>query len=139
MSTSTWRVPLGQLMSDESLAAMPQGVKLVVYSNGVENAAKAMVMLKLAGYDSSLLLGGYNHWQQQVLNPDIPAQAADDETPEVARQRAISCYFTGAAAAAPAEVAPAPIEAPTPVVPAFAPPVTVPAGETPGLILDEGC
>ena len=98
--------------------------------------AKAAVMLRLIGLDSYLLSGGYNAWHQHILNPDIPAQVADDETPQVALQRAIACHFTGASAQAPAEVA-----EPVKAAPAFTPPVFTPpaAPEEGGLIVDEGC
>jgi len=87
-------IPLSKLALPETLEGLPRERKLVVYSNGSEQAAKASVMLRLAGFDAYLLLGGYNHWQARVLNPDLPQQAADGETPEEALQRAISCYFS---------------------------------------------
>ena len=106
----------------------------MVYSNGSEQAAKASVMLRLAGFDAYLLLGGYNHWQERILNPDIPDEAADDETPQDALKRAISCYF-----ATPGERTVS--ELPTPVQPAkpagFMPPTAPgPTGKRPR---DEGC
>lgn len=87
--------PLAALTTADSIKKLPDDKKIVVYSNGSENAAKAVVILRLLGLDSYLLSGGYNAWQQQVLNPDIPPQAYDDEAPKVATQRAISCYFSG--------------------------------------------
>ncbi len=87
-------IPLAKLLLPETLESLPQERKLVVYSNGSEQAAKASVMLRLAGFDAYLLLGGYNHWQERILNPDIPDEAADDETPQDALKRAVSCYFS---------------------------------------------
>jgi hypothetical protein len=89
-----------------NLNQLSDSKKIIIYSNGSENAAKAAVMLRLLGLDSYLLSGGYNAWQQQVLNPDISAQASDDEAPKVATQRAISCYFSGAteSAASPVKI-----------------------------------
>ena len=125
-------IPLASLVLTETLQSLPRERKLVVYSNGSEQAAKASVMLRMAGFDAYLLLGGYNHWQQRVLNPDIPTEAADDEMPEQALQRAISCYF-----AAPGERTVS--ELPTMPKPAkpFTPPL-VPAagGQRPK---EEGC
>ena len=128
-------IPMAVLVKPDSLKEL-SGKKIIVYSNGSENAAKAAVMLRLMGLDSYLLSGGYNAWHQDVLNPDVPAQVADDETPQVALQRAIACHFTGASAQAPAEA----VE-PVKAAPAFTPPVFTPpaAPEEGGLIVDEGC
>ena len=133
-------LPIVELVSHASLQALPQGRKIILYSNGSEDAAKAEVMLRLAGYEAYLLLGGYNYWNQHILNPDIPAAAADGEAPELAERRAISCFFAaGGAAGAPSTEA---VTAPQPAP--FTPPVLPSTGETgaleaPGLIIEEGC
>ena len=111
------------------------GKKVIVYSNGSENAAKAAVMLRLMGIDGYLLTGGFNAWQQHVLNPDISEHAVDDELPQVALQRAISCHFKGGGAHNHAEEI-KPVEIPKP---AFTPPVFTPPAAPGGLIVDEGC
>lgn len=98
-------IPLAQLVSDESLGTLPTDRKVIVFSNGSENAAKAAVMLRLSGIDAQLLAGGYNAWHAKILNPDISASALDGESPQVSEQRAYSCYFVGersGAATAPA-------------------------------------
>jgi hypothetical protein len=82
-------------VSDETLARLPTNRMLLVYSNGSENAAKAAVMLRLAGFDAHLLVGGYSAWHEKILNPDISAEALDGESLRVAEQRAYSCYFVG--------------------------------------------
>ena len=74
---------------------MPADRKVIVYSNGSENAAKASTMLRLAGLDAHLVTGGYNAWHERILNPDIPAEELDGESPQVSAQRAYSCYFVG--------------------------------------------
>lgn len=129
-------MPMTVLTTSDSLKELA-GKKVIVYSNGSENAAKAVVMLRIMGLDGYLLSGGHNAWQQHVLNPDIPAQVADDEAPQVALQRAIACHFSGASAQAPVEAV-QPVEK---AAPAFTPPVfTAPAApEAGGLIVDEGC
>lgn len=129
-------IPLATLLQPDTLQALPQERKLVIYSNGSEQAAKASVMLRVAGFDAFLLLGGYNHWQARILNPDIPADAPDDETPEQALQRTISCYFSDPGERTAREL-------PTPQVkPAkpkgFTPPLA-PAGEGEKPPVDEGC
>ena len=128
-------LPLAVLTTADSLNKLSDSMKIIVYSNGSENAAKAAVMLRLLGLNSYLLSGGYNAWQQQVLNPDIPVQAVDDEAPQVALQRAIACHFKGATAQAPAMAA-KPVKKASP---AFTPPVFAPPAAPAGLIVDEGC
>ena len=88
-------VPLAELVTDETIAGLPSDRKVVVYSNGSENAAKASTMLRLAGLDAHLVTGGYNAWHERILNPDIPAEELDGENPQVSAQRAYSCYFVG--------------------------------------------
>lgn len=88
-------IPIAEIVSDETLARLPTNRMLLVYSNGSENAAKAAVMLRLAGFDAHLLVGGYSAWHEKILNPDISAEALDGESLRVAEQRAYSCYFVG--------------------------------------------
>jgi rhodanese-related sulfurtransferase len=125
-------IPLASLILPETLKTLPQERKLVVYGNGSEQSAKASVMLRVAGFDAYLLLGGYNHWQERVLNPDIPTEAADGETPQQALQRAISCYFTDPGERTVSEL-PTPVQPVKPFTPPLAPAA---AGERPK---DEGC
>ena len=88
-------IPLAELVADETIAGLPADRKVVVYSNGSENAAKAATMLRLAGLDAHLVTGGYNAWHERILNPDIPAEELDGENPQVSAQRAYACYFVG--------------------------------------------
>jgi rhodanese-related sulfurtransferase len=88
-------IPLAELVASETIAGLPGDRKVVVYSNGSENAAKAATMLRLAGLDAHLVTGGYNAWHERILNPDIPAEELDGESPQVSAQRAYSCYFVG--------------------------------------------
>ena len=88
-------VPLAELVTEEAIAGLPADRKVVVYSNGSENAAKASTMLRLAGLDAHLVTGGYNAWHERILNPDISAEELDGESPQVSAQRAYSCYFVG--------------------------------------------
>ena len=133
-------LPLAELVSDQSLRALPKGRKIVLYSNGSEDAAKAEVMLRLAGFEAYLLLGGYNHWQQHILNPDIPLTAADGEAPEVAEQRAISCFFAGGRVAGAPATEPVTVSKPLPFTPPVRPASEATGGaQEPGLIIEEGC
>ena len=88
-------IPLAELVTAASLENLPHDRKIVVYSNGSENAAKGEVMLRLAGFDAHLLAGGYNAWHQRILNPNISADELDGESLQISAQRALSCYFVG--------------------------------------------
>lgn len=88
-------IPLAQLVTDESLAGLPNDRKVIVYSTGSENGAKASTLLRVAGLDAHVVTGGYNAWHQRILNPDISAAELDGESPVVSAQRAYSCYFVG--------------------------------------------
>jgi rhodanese-related sulfurtransferase len=88
-------IPLAEIASSETIATLPTDRKVVVYSNGSENAAKASTMLRLAGLDAHMVTGGYNAWHQRILNPDISAEELDGESLKVSAQRAYACYFVG--------------------------------------------
>jgi len=106
-------LPLAELVTSETIATLPADRKIVVYSNGSENAAKAATMLRLAGLDAHLVTGGYNAWHQRILNPDIPAEELDGESLQVSAQRAYACYFVGDRGEGAAErLAPEPFEPP---------------------------
>lgn len=88
-------IPLAELVTSEVMADLPADRKIVIYSNGSENAAKAATMLRLTGLDAHLVTGGYNAWHARILNPDIPAEELDGESLQVSAQRAYACYFVG--------------------------------------------
>ncbi|MEA2079358.1 MAG: rhodanese-like domain-containing protein [Pseudomonadota bacterium] len=127
-------LPVPELVSPEQLKTLPKDRKVIVYSQGSETAAQAVVLLRLVGYNANLLLGGYNFWSQHVLNPDIHPTQADGEYPRVPEQQAIACYFVGGNT-----VAQAPALVRKPRTPAFVPPVSQPAAHPPPPEFDEGC
>lgn len=88
-------IPIAKLLTNEALAELPTDRKVVVYSTGSENGAKASTLLRVAGLDAHVVTGGYNAWHQRILNPDISAEELDGESPVVSAQRAYSCYFVG--------------------------------------------
>jgi rhodanese-related sulfurtransferase len=88
-------ISIAQLLTDEALAELPTDRKVIVYSTGSENGAKASTLLRVAGVDAHVVTGGYNAWHQRILNPDISADELDGESPVVSAQRAYSCYFVG--------------------------------------------
>lgn len=128
-------IPLVQLVTGAAIDSLPVDRTIVVYSTGSENAAKAAVMLRLAGRDARLLSGGFNFWTSRIENPDIPASAADDETPRIAKRRAIYCYFAGESA--PRDAPPAPAE-PAGYLPPVSP-VTDWSRSGGPLVIEEGC
>lgn len=87
-------VPLAALLSEASLAALPPGRKVVVYSNGTAHAAQAALLLRLVDRHAYALLGGFNHWQAYLNNPDS-AGAAEMDPVERAEYQAVACYFAG--------------------------------------------
>ncbi len=128
-------LPVPELISPEQMKTLPKDRRVIVYSQVSETAAQAAVLLRLAGYHADLLLGGYNFWTQHVLNPNIPAAQADEESQSGAERQAIACYFVGGNKLA--QAAPPP---PPPPKPAFVPPVSTPSA--PPLVYpahNEGC
>lgn len=120
-----------ELLSVEQLEKLPDDRKLIVYSQGSETAAQTVVLLRLQGYNANLLLGGYNFWSRQVLNPDIHPTLADGEYSRTPEQQAIACYFVGGDKMT---------QASTPVrKPAFVPPVVSRPATPPPPATDEGC
>ncbi|MGB5177651.1 MAG: rhodanese-like domain-containing protein [Gammaproteobacteria bacterium] len=119
-------IAVTELVTPAKLEALPTDRKVILYSQGSEVAAQAVVLLRLAGYDASLLLGGYNFWAQHVLNPDISPILSDGEYPRVAEQQAIACYFVGGD-----QMEQAPAAVSKPKIPAFIPPLSTPVAPRP--------
>ena len=88
-------IAIAQVVTADSLATLPTDRKIVVYSNGSENGAKAATLLRIAGLDAHVVTGGYNAWHARILNPDISAEELDGESLQVSQQRAYACYFVG--------------------------------------------
>ena len=86
--------PLGGLMSDASLDALPAGRKIVVYSNGTAHAAQAALLLRLIDREAYALLGGFNHWQAYLNDPQLAGTAEMDPVRR-AEYQAVSCFFEG--------------------------------------------
>ncbi|MDH3466028.1 MAG: rhodanese-like domain-containing protein [Gammaproteobacteria bacterium] len=88
-------ISLPMLVSAEGRKRIRNSQTVVVYSNGSEYAAKAAVMLRLAGIQASFLLGGYNHWGSYILNPEQDTDQADSELLTFTERRALTCSFCG--------------------------------------------
>jgi len=87
-------VPLAALLSDASLAGLPTGRKLVVYSNGTAHAAQAALLLRLVDRDAYALLGGFNYWQAYLHDPQA-AGVAEMDPVKRAKYQAVACFFAG--------------------------------------------
>ncbi|MCG6967419.1 MAG: rhodanese-like domain-containing protein [Chromatiaceae bacterium] len=87
-------VPLSALLSDASLATLPQGRRLVIYSNGTAHAAQAALLLRLVDRDAYALLGGFNYWQAYLNDPQSAGVAEMDPVAR-ARYQAVACFFAG--------------------------------------------
>lgn len=87
-------VPLAGLMSDDALGALPPGRKVVVYSNGTAHAAQAALLLRLVEREAYALLGGFNHWQAYLHDPQVAGAAEMDPVRRAAYQ-AVACRFAG--------------------------------------------
>lgn len=130
-----WNIPIAYLFTQESLGKLPEDRKLIVYSSGSQNAAKATVLLRLTGFNAHVLAGGYGAWHQEILNPDIPLEASSGESPALAQQRAYACYFVGERSGTATLSAGAALKP-------FVPPVFVETeeeGELPPPAAEEGC
>jgi rhodanese-related sulfurtransferase len=87
-------LPLAGLMSDASLEAIPQGRRVVVYSNGTAHASQAALLLRLADRDAYALIGGFNHWLAYLNDPQT-AGAAEMDASQRAAYQAVACRFAG--------------------------------------------
>ena len=87
-------IPLSALMSDDSLASLPLGRKVVIYSNGTAHAAQAALLLRLVERDAYALLGGFNYWQAYLNDPE-KAGVAEMDAAQRAQYQAVACYFAG--------------------------------------------
>jgi rhodanese-related sulfurtransferase len=87
-------ISLAGLLAADSLASLPAGRTIVVYSNGSAHAAQAALLLNLTGRDALALLGGYNYWQAYLHDPE-KAGVAEMDPAERARYQAVACRFAG--------------------------------------------
>jgi len=86
-------IPVAELLGPVGLDNLPDDRKIVLYSQGTESAARAAVVLQLAGLDAYSLSGGYDRWLHIMTDPDAVQEAGD--APSRARRQAVQCYFEG--------------------------------------------
>lgn len=85
---------LADLLSDEGRASLPDGRKLILYSDRGAEGAQAAALLRLIGLDAHALEGGYRAWEAYVAGPTgTPKTAAEGQA--MAKQQAVACYFQG--------------------------------------------
>lgn len=93
-------IPMPQLLEKSSLEELPQDKMIVLYSNGSSHAAQAWLVMNAAGFDAMILEGGFNYWNQAVLNPKAPETgAADDEILRYQARVAVANHFGGGSGA----------------------------------------
>lgn len=92
-------IPLGDILSDEWVDYLDQGIKMnIIYSNGTTNAHQAWMILRQLGYENNYVLqGGLNYWVEIILNPSEPKTSSpDDEFAKYHFRKGASQYFGGA-------------------------------------------
>lgn len=73
-------IPLDRLLKRSTIdSEFNDGKQVVLYSNGSTHAAQAWLVLNAAGVNASMLEGGFNYWNEAILNPAAPAGQSDDE------------------------------------------------------------
>jgi rhodanese-related sulfurtransferase len=99
-------IPLERLLQKSTLEELPGEKLLVIYSNGSSHAAQAWLVMKTAGFDSYMLAGGFNYWNNVIMNPEAPSnqgegkqEISDDEMLRFRTRLAVKNYFGGDAAA----------------------------------------
>jgi rhodanese-related sulfurtransferase len=90
-------IPLDTLLKRSTVESeFVDGKMVILYSNGTSHAAQAWLVLKTAGIDCYILDGGYNYWNETVLNPKNPgADAANDEVLKYQAAQSVADYFGG--------------------------------------------
>ncbi len=119
-----YHIPTAELVELRDLHDYPlyQNEKIVLYSDGGIHSAQAWFLLRAEGFAGAyILLGGLDAWKDDVLFPELPIDATQDELASFERRRAVSELFGGQArtsggdAAKPSEVMLPKVKPPTPV------------------------
>jgi rhodanese-related sulfurtransferase len=130
-------VPLAKLFNNDELQRLSHAARVVLYSNGTDQAAQAAVLLRIAGVSAVSLAGGFDYWAEHTMN--LPAATGGEKSPDAAKRAAIIRALNDCpplpeakipplrpVSAAPAP-APAPPKAPpTPAAPKSSAPVILP-------------
>ncbi len=96
---SAENIPLKTLLTQAAIEQELSDDKIVVlYSNGNSHAHQAWLVLNSAGKSVYALEGGYNSWNNLILNPKKPLSASDDEILQYKAVAAVAKHFGGSQA-----------------------------------------
>jgi rhodanese-related sulfurtransferase len=90
-----YHIPSARLITPGAIQELQlaSGDTIVIYDDGSGDAARAAASLRARGLESVYVLpGGFYDWLDQVMNPQLPNDAA---SAAYQRQRELSLYFGG--------------------------------------------
>jgi rhodanese-related sulfurtransferase len=122
-SYATYHIPTAELVELRDLNDYPlyHNEKIVLYSDGGIHSAQAWFLLRAKGFAGAyILLGGLDAWKDEILFPELPADATPVEVASFERRRTVSELFGGkprtdGSTAQPSEVVLPKVEPPAPV------------------------
>ncbi|MBT8469430.1 MAG: rhodanese-like domain-containing protein [Deltaproteobacteria bacterium] len=120
-SYAEYHIPSAEPVTMRELNDYPlfRSEKIVLYSDGGIHSAQAWFLLRARGFaGSTILLGGLHAWMDDVLFPDLSADASLDQVASVERRRALSELFGGNPRSGSADAEPAKAKLPTVAPPA---------------------
>jgi rhodanese-related sulfurtransferase len=89
-------IPLVEFTKRATLEEIPEGKRIIIYSNSNNQSSRAWVALNRFGLDAYVLDGGYSQWDQLYLNPQVPgSEATEQEIQQYKTRIALKNYFTG--------------------------------------------
>lgn len=115
-----YHIPTAESVTLRDLHDYPlyKNEKIVLYSDGGIHSAQAWFLLRAQGFSGAyILLGGLDLWMDDVLFPELSADATPEEREAFARRQAVSRAFGGKPRSGGAET-----EQPTIELPKVAPP-----------------
>jgi rhodanese-related sulfurtransferase len=88
-------IPMSRLLKRSTIdSEFADGKMVIVYSNGSSHAAQVWMVLKSAGVEAYVLEGGYNFWNETVLNPKEPLPgSSDDEVLKYQALKSVADHF----------------------------------------------
>ncbi len=136
---SAYHIPTAENVPLTGLADYPlqRNEKIVLYSEGGIHSAQAWMLLRAQGYEAVyMVLGGLEAWQDEVLFPSLPAEAAPEAQAQFERTAQVAKFFGGEPRLAGGAAAAAAVDLPKLAAP---PPVAGPAAPVAKKKKKEGC
>jgi len=136
-SYAEYHIPTAEPVTIRELNDYPlfRNEKIVLYSDAGIHSAQAWFLLRARGFEGSyILLGGLLAWMDDVLFPELAADATPDEVANFERRRALSELFGGKPRTGGTDAAPAPA-----TLPKVAPPAAVSVPKNRKKLRKEGC